>query len=234
MKNRKYKYFTLILILIFIIIYILIYCCFKGNGIWAAGVGLKKSDWLAFLGTYLAFAGSIIVSLIAIFQSHYFANVENDRRKMDRKNMLQPIFSINIVEKNSAIFNVGEAVDLYGKKGNTVPHRNVVLSIENVGAYPIRNVILFGTYFRQMIKQCQKEVIQIAYSDSPDVKKHKDKVTEIFEATYPRDEEGIPMRFTIQYDDIDGNKMQQTFLLEKYNNEKYYSLDSMQSVDDII
>ena len=61
------------------IAYVIIYFVFKGNGkgngIFPVGTGLEKSDWLSFLGAYLSFIGTVIISLIAIFQSIYYSEL---------------------------------------------------------------------------------------------------------------------------------------------------------------
>ena len=50
------------------VIYIIVYLAFRWNGILPTGIDLEKSDWLSFLGAYLSFVGTVIVSMIAIFQ----------------------------------------------------------------------------------------------------------------------------------------------------------------------
>ncbi|WP_207724663.1 hypothetical protein [Blautia difficilis] len=46
------------------------------------------------------------------------------------------------------------------------------------------------------------------------------------ESEHERDNEGIPKWFNINYDDIDGHSMFQTFELKDFDGKKYYSLES--------
>ena len=69
--------FTLIIVLaIFIGIYVIFINPF---GI-TAGIFLKRTDWLAFIVAYLSFAGTIIVSIVTVYQAQYFNDQENKRR----------------------------------------------------------------------------------------------------------------------------------------------------------
>lgn len=68
----KYKMPIIAIVAFSAIVYVIIYLVFKENGIFPVGTGLEKSDWLSFLGAYLSFIGTVIVSLIAIFQSIYY------------------------------------------------------------------------------------------------------------------------------------------------------------------
>ena len=234
MKNKsfllRYKWWIVALTVILIIGYVVIYLCFKGEGFIYVGDDLEKKDWLSFLGAYLSFAGTVIVSLIALFQSRFF--VENDKAKLlyDRKKELQPIFSVTIENINSQIPGTAEVFSLYDK--STYPkHKNVVISVENVNKYPVRNVIIFDKYLWQLLKSNDKQTIYVAYSDSPDIKSWKEKLIEINKSEYECTQEGIPKWFNIVYDDIDGNEMFQTFELKEYDGEKYYSLQSIEQTN---
>lgn len=225
----QYKWWFIALIVALIMGYILIYFSFKGNGFIYVGDYLEKRDWLSFLGSYLSFAGTVAVSLIALFQSRYF--VENDNKKTinNRRRQLQPVFSIAIENIDVQLPGIVEAISLYGKE-TVVKHKNVVISIENVNDYPIRNVVIFNKYMYQLLKSNDKKNVYIAYSDSPDLK-HRDKLIEIYESEYERTEEGIPKWFNIVYDDIDGNEMFQTFELKEFENVKYYSLQRIEQTN---
>ena len=234
MKNKsfllRYKWWIVALTVILIIGYVVIYLCFKGEGFIYVGDDLEKKDWLSFLGAYLSFAGTVIVSLIALFQSRFF--VENDKAKLlyDRKKELQPIFSVTIENINSQIPGTAEVFSLYDKSTNP-KHKNVVISVENVNKYPVRNVIIFDKYLWQLLKSNDKQTIYVAYSDSPDIKSWKEKLIEINKSEYECTQEGIPKWFNIVYDDIDGNEMFQTFELKEYDGEKYYSLQSIEQTN---
>ena len=167
---KRYRKTFIISGIILIIAYVIIYICFIGNGFLTTGIDLTKSDWLVFLGGYLSFVGTVIVSMIAILQTKYFADIEENRRKQERIKELQPIFSIDITAVDSMIDGTAEAFDVYDK--STLPkHKNVTLTIENVSNYPIQHVIIFESYLYQLLKPNEKKKFQIAYSDSPDAKK---------------------------------------------------------------
>lgn len=225
----KYKWWIVGIICVFIIAYIVIYLCFKGNGFLSAGIDLEKRDWLSFLGAYLTFAGTVLVSLIAIMQSRYYAENEKEKNLIARKKSIQPIFSIDIVEINKQISGTAEVFNPYDNA--TYPkHKNVTIAIENVGEHPIRNVIIFDTYMFQLLKSNDRKIFQIAYSDSPDITKWKKHLIELLESEYERNKNGIPQWFNINYDDIDGNEMFQIFELKEFEGKDYYSLEGIHEV----
>ncbi len=76
-----------------------------------------------------------------------------------------------------------------------------------------------------MLKPSEKKQIQIAYSDSPDAKKWGKYIIELLETEFERTETGIPKSFNINYDDIDGNEMFQTYELKDFEGTVYYSLE---------
>ena len=220
-KNKKWLLISLVAL---VGAYICIYLSFKGNGFITAGVNLEKKDWLSFLGAYLAFAGTIIVSIVATLQTKHFAEIEKDKAIESRKKELQPIFSINIDGLNQQISGTAEVFNLYDT--STYPkHKNVTISLENVSIYPILNVIIFDKYLFQLLKPNERKTIQVAYSKSPDVQKWKEHIIEIRESDYESTEDGIPKWFNINYDDIDGNEMFQTFALKTFDDTNYYSLE---------
>ena len=137
-----YKWWFLISIIVLVGIYICVYLSFKGNGFIAVGIDLEKRDWLAFLGAYLAFAGTIIVSIVAALQTKHFAEIEKNKASESRKKEIQPIFSINIEGINQQVSGTADVFDLYDS--STYPkHKNVTISLENVSRYPVLNMIIF-------------------------------------------------------------------------------------------
>ena len=160
----KHKVWFLVSLIALVGIYICVYLLFKGNGFMSAGVDLEKKDWLAFLGAYLAFAGTIIVSIVAALQTKHFAEIEKDKAAESRKKEVQPIFSINIDGLNQQVLGTADVFNLYDT--STYPkHNNVTISIENVSNYPILNVIIFDKYLFQLLKPNERKTIQVAYSD---------------------------------------------------------------------
>lgn len=178
------------------------------------------------MGAYLAFAGTIIVSIVAALQTKHFAEIEKNKASESRKKEIQPIFSINIEGINQQVSGTADVFDLYDS--STYPkHKNVTISLENVSRYPVLNMIIFDKYLFQLLKPNEKKTIQIAYSDSPDIRKWKEYIIEIHEADYESTKDGIPKWFNINYDDIDGNEMVQTFALKTFDETNYYSLEKI-------
>ena len=207
-----------------IVAYVIVYVCFRGNGFLSAGNGLEKRDWLSFLGAYFCFAGTLIISLFASLQSRFFVERDNKRIAVERKLTIQPILSVRISAIDSMVIGTAEVFN-FNKPATFPQHRNATIAIENAGQFPICNVIVFDKYVCQMLKPSEKTEIQVAYSDSPDVQKWKDKIIELNENEYAKTSSGIPKWFNINYDDIDGNEMFQTFTLKEFNGTFYYSLE---------
>lgn len=90
---------------------------------------LRKSDWLAFLSGYLSFAGTTIVSVIALTQTAYYERERKQKDECDRTKNIRPILSI-------------EYSDFQEISGD------FILKIKNVGKYPINNVIINCCYVR--------------------------------------------------------------------------------------
>lgn len=226
---QKYKWWFIIAAIIAIVGYIVIYLFFVGNGFLSAGIDMEKKDWLAFLGSYLTFVGTVAVSAVAALQSHYFAEQQRLRDSEDRRKQIQPILSVEISDVNSQIAGTAEVFNLTNPA--TYPkHQNVTLTIENVADKPIRNVIIFDKYLCQLLKPNEPITIQVAYSDSPDIQKWKKHLIELLESEYERSDKGIPKWFNVCYDDIDGHSMFQTFVLNTFDGTDYYSLEKTEEV----
>ena len=141
---QNYKWWIICSAGVLIAAYVLIYLCFLGNGFLPAGRELEKKDWLAFLGAYLSFAGTLIISLIAILQSRFYTERDNKRIKAERKKTVQPFLSVSIASVDSQIAGTAEAFN--PSKPESIPrHKNVTIEIENAGQFPICNVIIFDT-----------------------------------------------------------------------------------------
>ena len=67
MKDYLKKYWPVLVAIP--VLFIVTYACFAGKGVIPAGSKMEKSDWLAFWGGYLSFAGSLILGTIAIWQN---------------------------------------------------------------------------------------------------------------------------------------------------------------------
>lgn len=227
-RNRSFNFFSFrciifVIIIITVILYICIYFAFKGNGIFSSGIDLKKSDWLSFLGAYLSFAGTTIVSGIAIFQTHYYTKLSKKEATQRRAKDIQPIFSIAIEDMDTALAGSAEPFNPFDAR--TFPkHKNFTLKIENVSSYPIKHVIIFDKYIAQLLKSNEAYSLQGAYEDSPDYIAKNKHIIRIIQNEYERSAKGLPKWFNINYEDIDGNNMYQTFELKDFDGQDYYAL----------
>ena len=84
------------LAVVLVVCYVLVYLCFKDNSGIPAGDDLEKRDWLSFLGAYLSFAGTLIVSLVALLEGLFYRRRAIAENSEKRKKEIQPIFSIKI------------------------------------------------------------------------------------------------------------------------------------------
>lgn len=238
MKKKKGKYksnfwdkckIPLIITIIFsIVAYIAIYFIFKGDGFFTVGKDLNKNDWLSFLGAYLSFVGTVIVSLIAILQSHYYTTTDNQKKEEDRQKQIQPIFSIKIVAVDIQLDGTAETFSLSNPSRNT-KHKNVKISIENVNNFPIAHLIVFDKYITPLLKCNEIQYVHCAYYDSVDAPKWPKKLV-VLTDDYERNEQGIPEWFNVNYEDVDGRSMYQTFELKKFDETLYYSLEGTYEV----
>lgn len=201
------------------VLYIVIYFIFKGDGWFSAGNDLHKNDWLSFLGSYLSFIGTVLVSGLALLQTHYYTTLKRQeqneyKEELFRKRLreIQPIFSVKIKSINTSIPGVADTFDPFDL--STLPkHQNFTLEIENVSLYPIKHVIIFNQYLFQLLKSNEKVKIQCAYEDSMDAKSISKELVRI-DNEIAQNENGLASWFNINYEDIDGNSMFQSFELK--------------------
>lgn len=76
----------------------------------------------------------------------------------------------------------------------------------------------------------RKKEIQCAYEDSPDYDSKSTQLIRILHSDYECDEKGLPKWFNINYDDVDGNSLFQTFELKNFDGVDYYSRESINEV----
>ena len=126
------------LYVIFAVIFVFIYVIFAGRGFISAGINLTRKDWLAFIGSYLSFIGTVCVSLITIYQTHFYKVKDNEQQKTDRVKKIEPIFSLEIIECEENPLN---------------------LKLKNVGEFPARNVSLNNTYYYELFATNDERII---------------------------------------------------------------------------
>lgn len=219
-QNKK-----LIIAYLFVIavLYLVIALIFRGDGFLSAGKDLHKSDWMSFLGSYISFAGTVGISLVAILQSQYYSRKE----ERERLTKIQPIFSLEITSVNDMVYGTAE---LIGEK-HSQKHKNFTLKVTNAGTLPITNLIMFNeNYIKTLLMNGESFSFQCAYEDSPDLKLHHDKLTVISECDAERDESGLPKYVLICYNDADGNDMTQSFVLRNFAGHLFYDREFIEQV----
>lgn len=224
----KYLLFRIAIITIVCIIFFVgIYFLFSTKGIIPSGVGLVKTDWLSFLGAYLSFYGTVVVSLTIFWHTNYVAKQSGEKTALERKKRIQPMFSIEISSQNTVMEKHSSFVNMGNK-----PERpsNVIIKIENANEYPVANVIIFNKYIISLLKPGEKKSVYCTYSDPTKTYTFHDSVAVINETDYEKDASGLPKWFNINYDDIDGNEMYQTFELKHFDETEYYSLEGTHEV----
>ncbi len=152
MKNHKsfvktYKWILLATMLLVIVGFISIYFIFRDECFISAGINLNKSDWLAFIGGYLPFAGTLFVSVITVLQTTYYNDKEDYKQAKERINKIRPIFAVDFSDlcKDEEKFKI---------------------TISNVGEFPISNVAVNGHYLYQLLPTGKKKEIVFSYSNS--------------------------------------------------------------------
>ena len=99
-----------------------------------------------------------------------------------------------------------------------------MLSLENVGQTPVAHVAVFNKYQTALL-QPDKALDIFCIFDGAKGKPRIKNLIILTEDAFDRNEEDIPKFFNINYDDIDGRKMCQTYKLIKFDDEYIYSLE---------
>ena len=210
------------------VVLLLIYLCFLPEKWIPSGANLTKSDWLSFLGAYLSFSGAIVVSMFVFWHASYVSKQDAKKFDEERKKKVQPIFSVNILSVNGMVRGTAEAISLHGPYQNR--HENMLISIENVNEYPIKHVIVYDKYLCPLLKTGTAIEVQCAYAGSYDADKYPNIVAVITEDVYERNNERLPKWFNINYEDVDGRGMFQTFELKNFDGTRYFSLEGTYEV----
>lgn len=217
------------LAVVLVVCYVLVYLCFKDNSGIPAGDDLEKRDWLSFLGAYLSFAGTLIVSLVALLEGLSYRRRAIAENSEKRKKETQPIFSIKIKALDAVLQGYAESFSLSDPTKNK-RHKNFTIEIQNVSLYPIKHVMVFDKYIIQLLKCNEPTELQCAYEDSPDYTHESKRLIRLVQSDYERAENGLPKWFNINYEDVDGNDMYQSFELHEFDGVQYYSLTKTEDV----
>lgn len=94
----------------------------------------------------------------------------------------------------------------------------------------IKHVIVFNKYITPLLKYNEVQFVHCAYYGSDDAKKWPNKLAVLTDDEFEHNEQGIPKWFNINYEDVDGNEMYQTFELKDFDGTPYYSLESINDI----
>ena len=218
---------VLIFSVVAIVLFLILYFVFSNQSRIPAGLNLTRADWLAFVSGYLSFVGSIIVEMVATYQTKFYQDQEKEKARTERRKIIQPIFAVNIEGLNEQLPGTAEVPG--------VVHRNIHISVENLSAHPVLHIIIFNQYIRPALKAGEKISIFAAYESSEDLKRYKRKVQAgellvILHDEVDCDKEGKPEWFNINYEDIDGHDMYQIFKLRDFDGKAYYSKEAVEEV----
>lgn len=209
MKNHKsfiktYKWILLATMLLVIVGFIVIYFIFKGKGLIPEGINLERRDWLAFVGGYLSFAGTLCVSVISILQTDYYNRKESESEKKQREETITPRFSLSL-------------------NGVSDDNNSFSVMIQNIGNYPITSVIVNNTLFADSLKSNESKLINFSYKDI-------DNHIKLLESEFEKDGSGYAKDIVINYDDIDGHMWFQIFELKTFEGVLYYSFEHKEKI----
>lgn len=166
------------------------------------GEELSKSDWLVFTGSYLAFAGTVLVSIASLNQAQEFRK-QNEMESAARRFLdIQPAFII------SPLASLDDK--RFRQNNDSAP----ALTIKNVGKYPALNVYIQneGAYLHSHLGPSDSIVVTTAATPSP--------------SNCPCC--NFPKELRIQYDDVDGSILTKSFTLDHWGNTPRYILTSTQ------
>lgn len=88
----------------------------------------------------------------------------------------------------------------------------------------------FNTNITPLLKYNEVQFVHCAYYGSDDAKKWPNKLAVLTDDEFEHNEQGIPKWFNINYEDVDGNEMYQTFELKDFDGTPYYSLESINDI----
>lgn len=211
MKFMK-KYWLVVLLLTLFPVGVIVCFLIKGSG-------LNSSDWLSFWGAVLAYAGTTLLSAVALYQSQN-ANELSERVYELSERAFLTIFSINSVK----LVSIEKCNYEYGLEHNRIMDNRIMfchvdttpdscqgyrIKIKNCSEYPITSVIVSTTY--DIGRKRQKETLvkdvncSIAPSDSH----------EFLLCNSPRfAKNGLHVQFNVSCKNIFGNIMKQRLEIE--------------------
>lgn len=138
-KNKKLWFYPFsITLLVLVLIFGGIYSVFNGDFFVSAGKNLTRKDWLAFIGNYLSFIGTVGVAVITLYQTYHYKRKDELQRRNERIKEIEPIFSLKIAEEEENSFKI---------------------KLRNVAPFPVRNVHLNNTFYYELLALNVEETI---------------------------------------------------------------------------
>ena len=92
------------------------------------------------------------------------------------------------------------------------------------------NQLILIKYITPLLKCNEVQFVHCAYYGSDDARKWPNKLAVLTDDEFERNEQGVPKWFNINYEDVDGNEMYQTFELKNFDETPYYSLESINDI----
>lgn len=217
LSNAPWWLLAIFFLILAIVIYFIIYACFYGSGCIPPGEDLRKENWLSFLGDYLSFIGTVAVSCAALWQTKHYNDLDKKRREEDRMRSVQPVFSIQLSRYiTDALDDYNRDIELYVNE----------MTIAHAGNYPISHVIVFNEYMKNLMTCNDSFLVRYGFEDITS-KLEGRAIVSLTEDVFERHEKhfDMPKYFNINYDDVDGRCMCQTFKLLEHGETVYYSLE---------
>lgn len=198
--------------------YLLIYVFFLSDGIFPAGPGLEKKDWLSFLGNYLSFAATFFVCAFSLYQNIMFRLRSEKQQKENRFNQIQPIFSIEITTNDRQRFGCEED----HIKDSKLVLKEFRFKIKNLGTFPALHIRIFDFYFLPVLGPGETTEFSFGYNIKTHVRVSSCDI--LCPLSVGDSEEKPPANMNVEYYDVDGNSMFQGFQLFDYRDRDLYLL----------
>lgn len=112
-------------------------------------------------------------------------------------------------------------------KLQTPSTKNVKISVENVNRFPIKHMIVFDKYITPLLKCNEIQYVHCCILRTQLDAKKWPKQMAVLTDEYERNDQGVPTWFNINYEDVDGNEMFQSFELKNFDGKLYYALNSI-------
>lgn len=157
---------------------------------------LNRSDWLQFIGMFLAFSGTVFVGC----EAYWLASDRNRELDERRRWEVHPILAVEAinVNVNATVANLQPTIEDY---------RNAHIRIKNISDYPALNIVFADTLVASALEPTSSIDIVCRWQDSDDFYSASSLNPCVLLDSRPdhkRRSDGFPANVILQYDDIDG------------------------------